>query len=343
MTTSPEASLVLVTGASGFLGAHCVARLLEQGHRVRGTLRNLALEPELRAALSQWANTPADKLEFVRADLLSDAGWDKATAGCDYVLHVAAPYPMAMPKDPNDLIIPMREGTLRVLRAAESAGVRRTVMTSSLAAVGYGHRDNSRTLDESVWTNLDGNITSYIRGKTLAEQAAWEFARGHSLDLCVLNPGFIMGPSVDGCSFSTSGNLIRNMLLGKYPGAAHLQFWIADVRDIAAAHVLAMTSPLAAGRRYIATSEPMWMKEIAQTLNDHLAGRGYHVPTLTIPDFAYRIAARFDSGLRTSEANLSVEWHYDGRRLRDELGWQPRGAAETVCATADSLIAYGLV
>lgn len=347
MSAGHDSSTVLVTGASGFLGAHCVAQLLAGGYRVRGTLRSLHFEPQLRAALAPFGG--GDRLAFVRADLAHDEGWAEAVAGCDYVLHVAAPYPSVMPKEENDLIIPARDGTLRVLRAAVAAGVRRVVYTSSIVAIAYGHEDYTMTLDESVWTNLEGQINAYIKSKTLAERAAWELmgapGRNSGTEMVVINPGFIFGPSLDGRSHSSSGTILQRMLKGEYPGCARLQFWCVDVRDVAAVHVAALTNDRAVGRRYLCLSEPLWMNEIAAVLDGHLQSQGQRrrVATRVLPDFAVRLAALVDGNLRTGVPELGRSYNYSTARIQADFDWQPRSAAETVTATADNLLALGAI
>ena len=198
MTKSPT---VLVTGASGFIAIHCIIQLLEQGYNVRGTLRKIIRENELRQTLAKFVDA-ADRLQFVQANLLDDNGWDEATQGCDYVLHLASPFPMFMPKDENDLIRPAREGTLRVFKAAANNGVKRLVLTSSTAAVAYGHPKEKRVFDESDWSIVESpGKDPYQKSKTLAERAAWDFMErlpeNHPMDMVVINPGYVLGPLPD--------------------------------------------------------------------------------------------------------------------------------------------------
>src|SRR5689334_20811947 len=202
--------LVLVTGGSGFLAAHCILRLLEQGYTVRTTVRSLAREPEVRAMLAVGGAVHTDRLSFAAADLTRDAGWPEAVAGCDYVLHLASPFPPSQPKNEDELIIPARDGALRALRAARDAGVKRVVLTSSFAAIGYGHEPTDRPFTEETWTDLNGHVSAYAKSKTLAERAAWDFVarEGGALELSVINPVGVLGP-VFGPDVSTSIQIVQ--------------------------------------------------------------------------------------------------------------------------------------
>jgi dihydroflavonol-4-reductase len=225
---------VLVTGASGFIAIHCIIQLLEQGYPVRGTLRSMNRENELRKTIAKFVQAD-ERLTFIQADLLEDAGWAEAVRGCDYVLHVASPFPLGTPKDENDLIRPAKEGTLRILRAAAENGVKRVVLTSSNAAISAGYPYSKKNFDESDWSLPDSpTIDPYSKSKTLAERAAWEFMQnlpeGHLLELAVINPGLVLGPLPDTYQ-RTSGELIQQLLSGKLPGLARIQFSCVDVRD----------------------------------------------------------------------------------------------------------------
>jgi nucleoside-diphosphate-sugar epimerase len=256
---------VLVTGGSGFVAAHCILRLLADGYRVRTTVRSLAREGQVRAMLTQGGAEPGDRLEFVQADLLSDEGWSEAVAGCDYVLHVASPLPMLQPRNHDVLVRPAREGTLRVLKAAHGAGVRRVLLTSSFAAVGYGHPPREAAFTEADWTDPTAE-GAYIKSKTLAEQAAWDFVAGEGkgLELATVNPVVILGPALDADS-SVSVALIKALLNGRLPVLPRRAIGIVDVRDVADLHVRAMTDPSAKGERFLCVSgDFMTIQEIAQ-------------------------------------------------------------------------------
>ncbi len=260
--------LVLVTGGSGFIGAHCIRRLFADGYRVRTTVRSLSREPEVREMVGDGP------LEVAAADLTSDAGWPEAVAGCEYVLHVASPFPLRQPKHEDDLIVPAREGALRLLRAASDAGVRRVVQTSSFASIGYGHGDSDTVYDESVWSDVDGpHVTPYAKSKTLAERAAWEFMEANpgGLELSVVNPVAVLGPPL-GRDLSTSIEIVKRLIDGSMPGTPKTAFGLVDVRDVADLHLRAMTAPEAAGERFLAIGEDFrWIHEMAQWLREDAA------------------------------------------------------------------------
>ena len=269
-------STVLVTGGSGFIGSHCIIQLLAAGHTVRTTVRNLKREADVRAMLKAGGADAGERVSFVAADLENDAGWREAVAGCDFVLHVASPFPLGVPKHEDDLIVPAREGALRVLRAARDGGVKRVVMTSSFAAIGYGHPPRPTPFDERDWTNLDGrDVGAYPKSKTIAERAAWDFIarEGGGLELSVVNPVAVFGP-VLGPDFSTSIILTQRLLDGALPGLPRLHFGVVDVRDVADLHLRAMTHPAAKGERFLAVAgDFMSVSEIAQRAQVPL-GRG---------------------------------------------------------------------
>jgi len=246
-------STVLVTGGSGFIGCHCILQLLAAGYEVRTTVRNLNRETEVRAMLKVGGAEPGDRLSFIAADLEKDDGWPEAVTGCEYVLHVASPLPASVPKHEDELIVPAREGALRVLRAARDAGVKRVVLTSSFAAIGYGHEVQETPFNETNWTNLNGDAVAYVKSKALAERAAWDFIanEGGNLELAVINPVGVFGP-VLGPDYSTSILLVQRLMEAAMPGCPRLCFGLVDVRDVANLHLRAMTNPAAKGERFLA-------------------------------------------------------------------------------------------
>jgi nucleoside-diphosphate-sugar epimerase len=331
---------VLVTGGSGFLAGHIIVRLLRDGHRVRATIRSLERAAEVRAALES-AGADTSELHFVAADLTADDGWLEATADCDYVLHVASPFPPQQPRNEADLIVPAREGALRVLRAAATAGVRRVVLTSSFAAIGYSPKASGAPYDESDWTDPSKQKNPYIKSKTLAERAAWEFAarRPDHPELTVINPVGIFGP-VFGRDYASSIDVIQMLLDGKPPLLPRASFAVVDVRDVADLHVAAMTSPSAAGQRFLASSgQPLTVPEIAAVLRSRLGERGSRIPTRVAPDWLLRAAARFVPGVDTLAALLGPPKSVSTVKVTNAFGWRPRPAADTVTDTAESLLA----
>ncbi|GAA2973898.1 NAD-dependent epimerase/dehydratase family protein [Actinokineospora diospyrosa] len=336
--------LVLVTGGSGFLGAHAVVRLLADGYRVRASVRSLDRVADVREMVRVGGVDPHSALSFVAADLTGDAGWGEAVTGCSYVLHVASPFPLATPKAEDALVAPARDGALRVLRAARDAGVRRVVMTSSFAAVGYGHPQTERVFTEETWTNLDGpGITPYVRSKTLAERAAWEFAEGSAVELAVVNPVGIFGP-VLGPDYAGSVDLVRRLLDGELPGVPRLSTSLVDVRDVADLHVRAMVDPAAAGQRFIAAAgDYVTMPEMAEILREHLGPAAARVPTKVLANWLVRVSALMHRSLRPIVPLLGRHRRVSHEKATRLLGWHPRPNEDVIIATAESLLRLGLV
>ena len=327
---------VLVTGGSGFLGSWCVIELLRRGYSVRTTVRDLAREREVRAAIASEVDA-GDRLSVLFADLLSDDGWEEAVQGCDYVLHVASPFPPAQPKDPDELIVPAREGTLRVLRAALDAGACRVVVTSSVAAVRGSADSAAAPLTEADWSDPeDPKLSPYARSKTIAERAAWDLVRerGEEERLAVVNPGAILGP-VLGAERSTSLALVERLMNGM-PGTPRIGFSVVDVRDVADLHILAMTADGAGGERYLATARFQWMADIAAVLREQLGPAAAKVPKRSIPDFLVRGMALFDPAARSIVGQLGHRVELSNAKAR-ALGWEPRPVEETIADCGRSL------
>lgn len=339
-------SIVLVTGGSGFVGVHTILQLLAAGHEVRTTVRRPDRKADVLVMLGQGGAPSADRVSFFTADLESDAGWREAVAGSEYVLHVASPLPMGVPRDENELIIPAREGTLRVLRAARDAGVKRVVLTSSVAAIAYGHKPQPQPFDETDWTNPDGaDVQPYVKSKMLAERAAWDFIgrEGGGLELSVVNPAAIFGP-VLGPDFSSSIQIVKMMLDGALPAAPKIHFGLVDVRDVADLQLRAMTSSAAQGERFIAVAgEPMSILDIARVLRRQMAPAAARVPRFEAPDWGVRLAALAIPLLRDVTPQLGKVRRTTSAKARNLLGWTPRGGQEIIVSTAESLIRLGLV
>lgn len=333
---------VLVTGGSGFIGSHAILRLLAEGHDVRSTLRSLHREAEVRALLGAAGE---ERLRFVAADLTADAGWAEAVAGCDYVLHIASPFPAGIPKHEDELIVPARDGALRVLRAARDAGVRRVVLTSSFAAIGYGHPERQAPFDESTWTNVDAGIAAYTKSKTLAERAAWDFIarEGGGLELSVVNPVGVFGP-VLGPDYATSIQLVQRLMDGALPGCPRLRFGVVDVRDVVDLHLRAMTHPAANGERFLAVAgDFMSIREMALALKSRLGDPARRVPTRELPSWLVKLVAIFDPTVRQILPDLDKYKNATSDKARRMLGWSPRGNSDALVATAESLLRLGLL
>ena len=336
-------STVLVTGGSGFVGSHCLLQLLAAGHEVRTTVRSLKREGDVRAMLKTGGAEPGDRLAFHAADLERDAGWPEAVAGCDYVLHVASPFPPGVPKHEDELIVPARDGALRVLRAARDAGVKRVVLTSSFAAIGYGHPP--QTFDETVWTDANGKVSAYVKSKTLAERAAWDFIakEGRGLELSVVNPTFIFGPIL-AADYSTSIVVVKRMLDGAMPACPHLYFGVVDVRDVADLHLRAMSTPAAKGERFLSVgADFVTMLEIANILRRRLGDAAKRVPTRQLPNWLVRLIALRSKEIQQFVPELGKKRNATNEKARRLLGWSPRSTEESVVATAESLLRLNLV
>jgi nucleoside-diphosphate-sugar epimerase len=340
-------STVLVTGGSGFIGSHAIVQLLATGHTVRTTVRSLARETDVRAMLREGGVTDrGDQLSFFEADLMSDAGWAEAAKGCEYVLHVASPFPPNVPKDEDELIVPAREGTLRVLKAARDADAKRVVLTSSFAAIGYGHEQQAAPFTEKDWTNPNGEgVSPYVKSKTLAERAAWEFIgrEGRRLELAVVNPVGVFGPVLS-ADYATSVLMVQKMMDGELPGCPRLKFGVVDVRDVVDLHLRAMTDPAAKGERFLAVSgDFVWMVEMAKALKSRIGPTAGRVPTRELPDFLVKLAALKDGAVKQIVPELGVEKNATSEKAMRVLGWSPRSREDALVATAESLVRLGLV
>ena len=338
-------STVLVTGGSGFIGSYCIMQLLAAGHTVRTTLRSLKREGDVRAMLKQGGTEAGDRLTFLAADLEKDGGWSEAAGGCEFVLHVASPFPAGLPKHEDELIVPAREGALRVLRASRDSGVKRVVLTSSFAAVGYGHPPQQAPFDETNWTDLSGSVAPYVKSKTLAERAAWNFIakEGGGLELCVVNPVAVFGP-VLGPDYSTSILLLQRLMDGSVPGCPQLYFGVVDVRDVADLHIRAMTHPAAKGERFLATAgNCMSILDMAKVLKRRMGASANKVPTLQLPNWVVRISAMFNPVARQILPDLGRVKNASNEKAKRVLGWAPRSNDESIYATAESLVRLGLL
>lgn len=339
-------SIILVTGGSGFVGGHVILQLLEAGHDVRTTVRSLTKEQAVRDTLARAGAKSLDRLTFVAADLNQDAGWAEAVDGCDYVQHVASPFPLAQPKDENDLIRPAVDGTLRVLRAARDAGIKRVVLTSSFAAIGYGHGDQAAAYTEADWTNVDGPaVQPYMKSKTLAERAAWDFVEreGNGLELAVVNPVGIFGPVLNE-DLSTSIEIIKRMLEGGLPGAPRLYFGVVDVRDVAGMQIKAMTAPEAKGERFLAVAgDPVSIYDMSVILQQGMGEKAAKAKLRQMPDWLIRVMALFNPLAREAAPRVGIRSAASNAKARELLGWQFRSNEEAIVASGESLIKLGIV
>lgn len=334
------AGKLLVTGGSGYIAGYIIRMAIDAGWEVNTTIRNLAREAEVRG----WLGTDNSKLHFFAADLMSDTGWADAVGGCSHVAHVASPLPTNAPKSDDELIVPAREGALRALRFARDAGVKRVVMTSSVAAISYGHRGKTR-FTEADWTDVNSpDAYAYVKSKTIAERAAreWIAREDGGLEFCTVNPSLVLGPLL-AADFSTSLEAIRKLMDGSMPGLPRLGFGIVDVRDVAAMHIQLLTEEGVDGERFIASGPFMWMEDVAAILRSGLRADGRKVPTRRLPTWLMRILANFDPVIRQVKGELGNVRENDASHARERLGWVPRPAEESILDTARDLIRLGVV
>ncbi len=336
---------VLVTGGSGYIASFCIAQLLREGAHVSTTIRTPSREAEVRTSVGKLVKAD-EKLKVLVADLEADAGWQEACSGCSGVLHVASPFPTRPPKDDDGLVRPARDGALRVLKAARETGVQRVVMTSSTAAVTYGHGGRSQPFTEADWSDSGDRTDSsaYERSKMIAERAAWDWCarEGCALELVTVCPGAVIGPVLGG-DLSASIDIIKRLIDGSLPGLPHFGWPLVDVRDIADLHIRALQASNAAGQRYIGAGSFYWMEDIARVLRGGAPEVASKVPTRRLPSWLVRLSARMDPILRERLYELDKERPVSADKAKRELAWVPRSGAEAIVDTARSLLAEGLV
>jgi len=335
------AGTALVTGGSGYIAGFLIRQLIDNGWMVHTTVRNLKREPEVRA----WLSVDNDRLAFFAADLEHDAGWAEAIVGCSHVAHVASPFPLGVPKHADELVVPAREGALRALRFARAAGVRRFVLTSSMAAIAYGHGKSRDIYNEADWTNLDNpEVMPYPRSKTIAERAArdWVAAEGGDMEFASVNPAAVFGPLLSD-DLSTSIELVKQLLEGKVPMCPDIGFGIIDVRDVADLHYRALTAPSISDERYVCSGPFLKMIDVANILTAKLGDKARKVPTRKMPDWLLKLFALVRPELKQLVAELGNVRGGDSSHAMQTLGWTMRPPEEAILATAHSLIERGIV
>lgn len=342
-------SMVLVTGASGFIASHIIKQLQEQGYKVRGTVRSLQDEDKVKR-LNELCPEAENKLEIVEADLTKPESWEAAVKDIKNVIHVASPFPATSPKDENEIVQPAVEGTQAILKACVQAkSVKRVVITSSCVAVGWGPAalaaDPSKVFTEEDWTDPD-KLDAYGKSKTLAEKAAWDYVKElpdeDKIELAVVNPAYVMGPVING-SQCTSLEIVKRLLEREKPFCAKLNFPVVDVRDVAVAHIKAMTVDDAAGKRHLIVNQNAWMKEMAQILSKEFKSQGYNVPTANCPNPILWMTSLFDRTIKMILPNIGKVYKFDNSRMKDVLGITPMEMKDTLIDMAYSLIEAGLV
>ncbi|CAM4416552.1 Nucleoside-diphosphate-sugar epimerase [Pedobacter westerhofensis] len=339
--------LVLVTGGSGFVGGHCIARLLQKGYNVRTTLRSLEGKGKITAALTANGITSFDNLSFMEAELTKDDNWEEVMKGCNYVLSVASPVFFDMPKDENEAIRPALEGITRILKFARNAGVKRVVMTSNFGAVGFSQTDKGRETTEADWTDPDlKGLSIYEKSKLLAERAAWEFItrEGGSLEFTTINPVAIFGPPLNE-HVSGSFDILKHMLDGTWKVVPPIPLNIVDVRDVADLHIRAMENPGANGQRFIASADgQISMPEIAAFLKKTRPEAAEKVSAKTVPTFVIKLSALFNAQAKQGAMFINMNRKVSNAKAKNILGWEPIASQEeTILASVDSMIKFNLI
>ena len=335
------AGTALVSGGSGYIAGFLIRQLIENGWTVKTTVRSLNREDAVRG----WLNTDNGRLHFFAADLENDAGWAEAMAGCSHVAHVASPFPLDVPKHADELVVPAREGALRALRFAKGAGVRRFVLTSSMAAIAYGHGKGGGLYGEADWSNLENpDVMPYPRSKTVAERAArdWIAAEGGDMEFASVNPAAVFGPLLSD-DLSTSIELVKQLLEGKVPMCPDIGFGIIDVRDVADLHYRALTAPDIRNERYVCSGPFLKMIDVANILTANLGDKARKVPKRKMPDWLLKLFALVRPELKQLVAELGNIRGGDSSHAMRALGWTMRTPEEAILATAHSLIDRGIV
>jgi len=322
---------VLVTGGSGYIGLHCISLLLKEGYAVRTSLRSMKRKKEIQEALSGSIKNN-ESLEFCELDLMRDEGWDAAVKGCSYVLHVASPVYEKNMQDENSFIQPAKEGLLRALKPAVKYKIKRFVMTSSIAAITQGHED--KEIDESFWSVIDENTLPYIKSKTYAEKAMWDYMNQieetKKIEVCTINPSFVFGPSLTH-DMGASNLLIRALLVGRLPALAKIQFNVVNVLDVAKAHVLALKSDSAAGQRFIVSEKALWLSDIAEILKNN----GFKkVPTIVAPNFLLGFLSFFLKDIALFKDRLGKSQITKSDNAKKLLEWKPGLVENAIVDTA---------
>ncbi len=340
---SNKQETVLVTGASGFIELHTVIELLGRGYHVKAGIRNLEKSKRITKVVDQHIKG-AYTLSFAKLDLLKDDNWKAAVAECDYVIHMASPFPSSVPKNENDLIVPAREGNLRVLRAVKNSKVKRTVVTSSLAAVLYGHaRDGKQVYDEKNWSILNNKVGAYEKSKTIAERAAWDFVdKNPEIELVSINPGLVLGPVLES-DYGTSGELIKKLTNGEMPGVADVGWAVVHVQDVAKAHVDALTAKDVVGQRFPCAIEHVSMGDVAAILRKEYGSKGYKIPKRKIPGFILRFAGLFDKTIGLVVGELGLRQDISNDHISKKLNFKPKSMETMVIEMAESMIYHKVI
>lgn len=325
---------VLLTGISGFIGQHCAIELLNKGYKVKGSLRSLKKADYIVDILKKYTDA-TEHLEFCELNLLEDEGWKEAVADCDFVMHVASPFISKIPKDENELIKPAVEGTLRALKAADNAGIKRVVLTSSMVAM-LGDVMGDENINETSWTNVHAkNATAYLKSKTLAEKSAWDFVKDKNMELVTIHPGPVYGPTTSSNLSGESMSLFKRIITGELKQMIKASINMSDVRDVAKIHVAALENKEAANHRFIVASERAYtFTEITKLLKE----TGYDkVKTGVAPNFMVKLLANFNSEMKGMMPYVGKKYEGDIAKTKSTFNWKPVAFDKMVLDTATSV------
>jgi dihydroflavonol-4-reductase len=323
---------IFISGGSGYLALHCIKLALEKGYRVKTSVRNESKKVEVLNAIKDYLKKPED-LEFCILDLLNDQGWNESMIGCDFLLHTASPFPFKQPKNEQDLIKPAVQGTIRALNAAKTADIKRLVITSSVASIAFGHNKKNITVSHKDWTNTNSpkGIDAYIKSKTYAEKAAWEFVNkdeNSSMKLTTIHPSGIFGAPIGNNISGTSMNFIEQFITGKIPACPNITFGFTNVKEVAKLHIESLANSNSENKRIICSySEPIEMLEVAKFLRES----GFNkAPSKKIPDFVVKMMALFSSDMKSMKTYLGVKTKFDISQTKEIFDWNPISIKDTI-------------
>lgn len=334
---------ILVTGGTGFLGAHCILQLLQQGYKVKTTIRTSGKKDKVLNMLTNGGIQNFENLSFIEADLTRDKNWDIAVENCRYVLHVASPIHLNLPKHEDEMIRPAVEGTLRILKAAKKANVSRVVMTSNFGAVGYSSKNTDDVITEKNWTDPhEKGLSAYNKSKVMAERVAWEFMKNNDgpMELSVVNPVGIFGPALDK-DLSSGFDLLKRIIDGTMKAIPNLVLGIVDVRDTADLHIRAMTNPKAAGERFLALSDgTLSLPQIASLLREKMPAVSDKISKKVLPNWQVKLAALFNENAKAIAPMLGINRNASNEKAKTILDWKPGTKEDAILETVKSMVHF---
>jgi dihydroflavonol-4-reductase len=323
---------IFISGGSGYLGLHCIKLAIENGYRVKTSVRDESKKVEALNSIKEYLKTPED-LEFCILDLLKDKGWEESMIGCDFLIHTASPFPFKQPKNEQDLIKPAMEGTLRALNAAKKANINRVIITSSVASIAFGHNKKNITVSHEDWTNTNSpqGVDAYMKSKTFAEKAAWDFVNkeeNSSMKLTTIHPSGIFGAPIGNNISGTSMNFIEQFITGKIPACPNLKFGNIHVKDVAKIHIESLSNSKSENKRIICShSEPIEMFEVAKFLRNIGFDKA---PSKKLPDFVVKMIGFVNSDMKAMKTYLGIKTIFDTSQTRELFDWNPISIKDTI-------------